>query len=79
MSGRASVFAGDTACPLVGRVSMDLMAADVTDLDEVPEALDILGAHQGVDALATAAGTIGYEVLTALGARYARRYNEAAA
>lgn len=55
------------------------MAADVTDLDEVPEALDILGAHQGVDALATAAGTIGYEVLTALGARYARRYNEAAA
>ena len=65
--------------PIIGRVSMDLMAADVTDLDEVPEALDILGAHQGVDALATAAGTIGYEVLTALGARYARRYNEAAA
>jgi alanine racemase len=79
MSERAKVFAGDRACPLVGRVSMDLMAADVTELDEVPDALDILGSQQGVDALATAAGTIGYEVLTALGARYARRYTGAAA
>lgn len=79
MSERAKVFAGDRACPLVGRVSMDLMAADVTELDEVPDALDILGPQQGVDALATAAGTIGYEVLTALGARYARRYSGAAA
>ncbi|WP_347313162.1 alanine racemase [Defluviimonas sp. SAOS-178_SWC] len=78
MSGRARVFAGDTACPLVGRVSMDLMAADVTNLGHAPESLDILGPGQGVDALADAAGTIGYEILTALGARYARRYKGAA-
>jgi hypothetical protein len=38
----------------------------------VPEALDILGPRQGVDDLAEAAGTIGYEILTALGPRYAR-------
>jgi alanine racemase len=57
---------------------MDLITVDVTHLGEVPPALDILGPHQGVDDLATAAGTIGYEVLTSLGARYQRRYVEGA-
>ncbi len=79
MTGRARVFAGDLPCPLVGRVSMDLTAADVTDLDRAPDALDILGPAQGVDALAEAAGTIGYEILTALGPRYARAYTGATA
>ncbi|MEM6479089.1 MAG: alanine racemase [Pseudomonadota bacterium] len=68
------LFAGDTPCALVGRVSMDLITVDVTDLQSPPASLDILGAHQGVDDLATAAGTIGYEILTSLGARYARVY-----
>ncbi len=72
MGGRARLFHGDVACPLAGRVSMDLLTVDVTDLDVEPGALDILGAAQGVDALADAAGTIGYEVLTSLGPRYAR-------
>lgn len=79
MTGRARVFAGDLPCPLVGRVSMDMVAADVTDLDFAPESLDILGPAQGVDALAEAAGTIGYEILTALGPRYARAYTGATA
>jgi alanine racemase len=74
LAGRARVFAGDIACPLVGRISMDLTAADVTGLGEVPDTLEILGPHQGVDALADAAGTIGYEILTGLGPRYVRRY-----
>lgn len=73
-SNRATLWAGDNPCPLIGRVSMDLITVDVTDLDEVPASLDILGPHQGVDMLAEAAGTIGYEILTALGARYHRRY-----
>lgn len=68
------LWAGDTPCPVVGRVSMDLITVDVTGLDEPPPALDILGPHQGVDALADHAGTIGYEILTSLGARYPRRY-----
>ncbi len=34
----------------------------------------MLGPHQSVDDLADVAGTIGYEILTQLGARYARRY-----
>ncbi|MEL6233261.1 MAG: alanine racemase [Pseudomonadota bacterium] len=68
------VFAGDIACPVVGRVSMDLLTVDVTDLPEPPETLDILCAHQGIDALGAAANTIGYEILTSLGSRYVRLY-----
>jgi alanine racemase len=79
MSGKARLWAGETPCPLAGRVSMDLLTVDVTDLAEVPDALDILGPHQGVDALAEAAGTIGYEILTSLGPRYARHLTGAAA
>lgn len=74
LSGKARLWAGDTPCPLVGRVSMDLITVDVTDLAEVPQSLDILGPHQGVDALAEVAGTIGYEILTSLGLRYQRAY-----
>jgi alanine racemase len=75
MGGRATVFAGSTPCAIVGRVSMDLITVDITHLDADPEALDILGPHQGVDRLAEAAGTIGYEILTSLGPRYRRRYS----
>ncbi len=74
LSNGAALWHGDIHCPLVGRVSMDLITADVTDLDDMPEALTILGPDQGVDTLAHAAGTIGYEILTSLGARYDRRY-----
>lgn len=79
MGGVAQLYHGPTPCPLAGRVSMDLLTVDVTDLPEVPQMLDILGPDQTVDSLAEAAGTIGYEILTALGARYTRRYLEPAA
>jgi len=62
--------------PLIGRVSMDLITADVSHLSDIPRTLDILGPHQGVDDLAAIGGTIGYEILTALGPRYGRRYLE---
>ncbi|MES2664829.1 MAG: alanine racemase [Pseudomonadota bacterium] len=79
LSNNAVLWDRDTPCPLVGRVSMDLITVDVTHLAEIPRSLDILGPHQSVDDLAEAAGTIGYEVLTGLGPRYARRYVERAA
>jgi alanine racemase len=79
LSGRATVFAGGTPCPVVGRVSMDLVTVDVTHLAQDPEEVDILGPEQGVDRLAEAAGTIGYEILTSLGPRYRRRYAGGAA
>ncbi len=73
-----TLFAGETPCPLVGRVSMDLLTVDVTDVPEVPDALVILNERQTVDDLAAAAGTIGYEILTSLGARYERVYKGSA-
>ncbi|MES2816750.1 MAG: alanine racemase [Pseudomonadota bacterium] len=76
LSNKAHLWDGDTPCPLVGRVSMDLITVDITHLPEVPKSLDILGPNQPVDALADMAGTIGYELLTALGPRYTRRYQE---
>ncbi len=77
-AGEIAAYAGDMPCPLVGQVSMDLITVDVTGLAQVPEELDILNRHQGIDALAAAAGTIGYEVLTRLGGRCDRVYKEAA-
>ena len=76
LSNNAVLWDGPTPCPLVGRVSMDMITADVTHLREMPKVLDILGPHQSVDELADSAGTIAYELLTGLGARYQRRYVE---
>lgn len=79
LSNQAQLWDGDTPCPLVGRVSMDMITVDITHLPEVPRSLDILGPNQPVDVLAEMAGTIGYELLTALGPRYTRRYQERSA
>ena len=72
--GKLRLWAGDRACPVIGRISMDLITVDVTDLPDVPPALEILNARQGVDAVAALGGTIGYEILTSLGRRYERTY-----
>ena len=74
LSDNVTLWHGDQPCPLVGRVSMDLLTADVTDLSEAPHTLSLLNATQTVDDLAARAGTIGYEILTSLGPRYTRRF-----
>jgi alanine racemase len=66
-------------CPVVGRVSMDLTIVDISELgpDNLPlpgEGVEVFGPHISVDDQADAAGTIGYEVLTSMKGRYARRY-----
>ncbi len=76
LSNRGRAFIGETPVPLVGRVSMDLITLDVS---AAPAALpgssvELIGAHLPVDEVAEAAGTIGYEILTALGRRYHRVY-----
>ncbi len=76
LGNRAVLWSGDVPCPIVGRVSMDTITVDVSHLDQAPRTLDILGPHQSVDDLADAGDTIGYEILTGLGARYVRRYIE---
>lgn len=68
--------------PVLGRISMDSMTVDITDVPqgqlEVDGMVDLLNPGYGVDALAEAQGTIGYEILTSLGRRYHRVYTDGA-
>ena len=76
LSNKATLWDGDTPCPLIGRVSMDFITVDITHLPQVPDYLDIIGPYQGFDQLAEVAGTMGYEILTSLGTRYRRHYRK---
>ena len=60
--------------PIVGRVSMDSLTIDVTDLPSVGlgDQVTLWGKGLPVDRLAAALGTIGYELLTRLGPRVPR-------
>jgi alanine racemase len=75
------VMVAGKRCPIAGRISMDLIAVDITDLP--PNAArrghmaTLIGEGITVDELAHHFGTIGYEVLTGLGRRYARVYKSA--
>jgi alanine racemase len=75
--GGDAIVAGKR-CPIAGRVSMDLIAIDVTDLPDGSarrgDLAKLIGDEISVDDVASAAGTIGYEVLTSLGKRYHRVY-----
>jgi alanine racemase len=74
----AEVIVAGKRCPVAGRVSMDLMAVDITDLPDKTarrgHMVTLLGEGITVDELAHHFGTIGYEVLSSLGSRYARIY-----
>ncbi len=79
LSGGASIFLGDRTAPLAGRVSMDLITLDVTGIDCAPgDMAELIGSKQSIDQVAAAAGTIGHEILTSLGARYMREYRSEA-
>ena len=72
LSNNGEVSINGLRAPIVGRISMDLVHVDVTDLPTPPEVgdwVEFLGADIGVDEVAQWAGTIGLEVLCGLGAR----------
>jgi alanine racemase len=82
LTGKGVGYVGDSRVPLIGRVTMDMLCFDVT---QVPEALThdgatitLLGDADGirVDDVAEAAGTIGYEILTRIGPRVKRVYTQ---
>lgn len=77
MRSAEAVVAGKR-CPIAGRISMDLMAIDITDLPDNAirrgGMVTLIGDGIGVDELAHHFGTIGYEVLSSLGRRYTRVY-----
>lgn len=74
MGAGASLTHEGVKVPVIGRVSMDLITVDITTLPSTPAHLQLIGAHQSVDTVAGFADTIGYEILTSLGARYDRVY-----
>jgi len=75
---RAYAAVNGVRVPYVGRVSMDLVVLDISAPEaaglQPGDSVELIGPTIGVDDLAQAAGTIGYEVLTRLGQRYERRY-----
>jgi alanine racemase len=77
----AQAIVAGKRCPLAGRVSMDLISIDVTDVPDGRarrgDFATLIGGDLGIDELATALGTIGYEVLTRLGQRFHRVYKGA--
>ena len=74
----AEVVVAGRRCPLVGRVSMDICVADVTDLPEdaarAGDRVEVIGPSADLDEFAARSGTIGYQMLTGLGSRYRREY-----
>ena len=77
LGNKGAVYHGDVRLPIVGRVSMDCITVDATALAEgalkAGDPVELIGAHQSIDQVASDAGTIPYEILTRLGHRYARR------
>lgn len=64
-------------CPIAGRISMDLITVDVTDVQPTPQRGSLAGLvcpQIPLEAMGQRAGTIGYEVLTSLSRRFHRTY-----
>jgi alanine racemase len=76
-SSRGFAILGGAVCPIIGRISMDMIALDVTTAGsaaKVGAMAQFLGRAAPIDAQAQALGTISYELLTGLGGRFARAY-----
>ncbi|MBS7703881.1 alanine racemase [Chelatococcus asaccharovorans] len=69
---------GGVRCPIAGRISMDLITLDISGLAEDAvkrgDFATFIGDGISLDEVGTRAGSIGYEILTSLGHRFARRY-----
>lgn len=69
-SNKGAAFLCGALCPILGRISMDLIVLDATDLKERPKIGDraeFFGPNLSIDKAAEACGTIGYELLTGVG------------
>ncbi len=74
---KTRLYFGEIGCPIIGRISMDLIGVDITSLTVEPDRLELINSQQTIDKIADGAGTIGYEFLTSLGQRYDRKYTGA--
>jgi alanine racemase len=81
LSNKGVAVLSGARVPVVGRISMDLMILDVTDLAEAPRAGDeaeLLGERITLGEVAAMAGTNEYEILTRL-RRVPKKYDRASA
>lgn len=83
LSNRGAAYYRGVRLPIAGRVSMDSITLDVTELAArglslaLGDRVELLGQNQTLEMVAHDAGTIAYEILTNLGRRYHRTYVEA--
>lgn len=76
-AGHAKVMLSGFDIPIIGRISMDSLAVDVTDCPQaaqIGDMVEIFGRNNPIDRLAGQGGSISYELLTSLGSRYNRLY-----
>ena len=72
-----SLYVHGKACPIVGKVCMDMVMIDVTDVAcAVGDEVEIIGPHQDSETMAKKIGTIAYEVMTSIAPRVHRLYVE---
>ena len=75
LSSQGSVYVDGAFCPIVGRVSMDMLTVDVSDASvEEGQWVEFFGSNIPVDEVAEQAETLAYEILTGLGSRPTRQY-----
>lgn len=69
-------WADGSPCPVLGRISMDLIAVDIGHAPGVRPGtmIELLGPNVAIDTAADRAGTIAYELLVRLGSRAERVY-----
>lgn len=76
-NGVGQVFWKNKACKVLGSVCMDMIMVDITNLKaKEGDEMEIIGEHQTIETIASACGTIPYEVMTGLSRRMPRIYLE---
>ncbi|WP_375626776.1 alanine racemase [Bartonella sp. MU37NMGALS] len=73
LSNKGTVYFKGHKLPMVGRISMDSIIVDTTDLDQKPQTgdwVELIGPHQTLEKVSIDAGTLPNEILTSLGSRY---------
>jgi len=76
-NGKGGVFIRGNYCPTVGRVCMDMIMVDATNISaKVGEEVEIIGENQKIEQLADKLDTIPYEIMTSISSRVHRVYFE---
>ena len=80
LSGSSTVFHNGFPLPVVGRISMDSITVDISSLPDnnlkEGDFVELLGKHFTIDQAASLAQTVPYEMITGLGRRHYRSYNQ---